>query len=32
MLPVVFREFDLICIFLLFLSFHYHCQLVKAQL
>ena len=23
-LPVVFEEFELVCIFLLFFSFHYH--------
>ena len=29
MLPVVFGEFELVCIFSLFFYFHYHCQLVK---
>ena len=32
MLPVVFEEFEMFNIFLLFFSFHYHCQLVKGQL
>ena len=32
MLPIVSEEFELACIFLLFSSFHYHCQLVKGQL
>ena len=27
-----FQEFELACIFLLFFSIHYHCQLVKGQL
>ena len=31
MLPVVFKEFELVCTFLLFFSCHYHCQLVKGQ-
>ena len=31
MLPVVFKEFELVCIFLLFFSIQYHCQLVKGQ-
>ena len=31
MLPMVFMEFKLIHIFLLFFSFRYHCQLVKGQ-
>ena len=32
MLPVVFKKFELVCIFLLFFSIHYHCRLVKGQL
>ena len=32
MLPVVFKEFELVCILLQFFSIHYHCQLVKGQL
>ena len=32
MLPVIFKEFELVCIFLLFFSIHYHFQLVKGQL
>ena len=32
MLPVVFKEFGLVCIFLLFFFIHYHCQLVEDQL
>ena len=32
MLPVVFEEFQMVYIFLLLFSFHYHCQLVKGQL
>ena len=32
MLPAVFEEFDLVCIFTLFFSFQYHSQLVKGQL
>ena len=31
-LPVVFEEFDLVYVFWLRFSFHYHCQLVKDQL
>ena len=31
MLLVVSKEFELVCIFWLFFSFHYHCQLVKGQ-
>ena len=31
-LPAVLREFDLVCIFTLFFSFHYHSQLAKGQL
>ena len=29
-LPVAFKEFELVCTFLLFLSIH-HCQLVKVN-
>ena len=32
MLPEVFKEFELVCILMLFFPFHYHCQLVKDQL
>ena len=32
MLPVVFEEFEVFCIFLAIFSFHYNCQLVKGQL
>ena len=32
MLPIVFEEFELACIFLLFFSFHCNCQLVKDEL
>ena len=32
MLLDAFEEFELVCILLLFFSFHYHCQLVKGQL
>ena len=32
MSPVVFKEFKLVCTFLLFFSIHYHFQLVKGQL
>ena len=31
-LPEVSAEFELVCMLLLFFSFHYHCQLVKSQL
>ena len=31
-LPAVLREFDLVCIFTLFFSFHYHSQLAKGPL
>ena len=31
MLPVVFEEFELVCVFLLFFSFHCHYQLIKGQ-
>ena len=31
MLPVVFLEFQMVYIFVLLFSFHYHCQLVKGQ-
>ena len=31
-LPVVFEEFDMIYVFWLLFSFHYHYQLVKGQL
>ena len=30
--PLAFEEFDMICIFCLLFSFHYHCQFVKGQL
>ena len=30
MLPVVFEEFQMVYIFVLLFSFHYHCQLVKG--
>ena len=32
MLPVVFEELELVCIFFAVFSFHNHCQLVKGQL
>ena len=32
MSPEVSEEFELVCILLLFFSFHYHRQLVKGQL
>ena len=33
MLPVVFEEFEMVYMFLLYLSsLHYNCQLVKGQL
>ena len=36
MLPVVFEEFELVCVlffcFTIFFSFHYHSQLLKDQL
>ena len=32
MLPGVFEEFEMVYIFSLFFSFHYHCQLAKGQL
>ena len=32
MLPIVFQEFELACIFLLFFPFHCNCQLVKDEL
>ena len=31
-LPVVFEEFDMVYVFWLLFSCHYHCQLVKGQL
>ena len=32
MSSVVFKEFELVCLFLLSFSFHHHCQLVTGQL
>ena len=31
MLPVLFEEFELVCILCCCFSFHYHCQLIKIQ-
>ena len=31
MLPVVFEEFEVVCILLAVFSFHYNCQLVRDQ-
>ena len=31
MLPVIFEEFELACIFLIFFSSHYHFQFVKGK-